>query len=375
MKIIIAPDSFKESISATDASNAIEKGLQKILPKAEYIKIPVADGGEGSLDAIAKSLAFAQNINIKIKAPLGNTLSARYLINQDLAIIELAQSCGINLYKKKQRNPLKASTFGFGQIITDALDRGIKKFVLTLGGSGTNDVGLGLLQALGVNFLNKKNEPIEMCNLNNIDEIKTINLSFFDSRIKDCTFKIACDVSNPLCGKNGATLIFGKQKGLKNKDLENIDNKIKTFAKLCQKVLNKDLDNIAGTGAAGGVGFALATFLNAELVSGAELVLDTIKFDDHLSNTDIVIIGEGKMDKQSLYGKIPITVAKRAKKQGVNKVIAIVGSYNLEENDIDNSAIDAIFSTINYYTDLETILSNASKNIEQTASNIAKLLM
>ncbi len=236
-------------------------------------------------------------------------------------------------------------------------------------------MGLGLLQALGANFLNKKNKAIEMCNLHNIDEIRTIDLSSFDSRIKDCTFKIACDVSNPLCGKNGATLIFGKQKGLKNKDLENIDNKIKTFAKLCQKVLNKDLENIASTGAAGGVGFALATFLNAELVLGAELILDTIKFDDHLSNADIVIIGEGKMDKQSLYGKIPITVAKRAKKHGVSKVIAIIGSYDLKEKDIDNSAIDAIFSTINYYTDLETILSNASKNIEQTASNIAKLLI
>ncbi|MED7789532.1 glycerate kinase [Francisella sp. 19X1-34] len=374
MKIVIAPDSFKESLSAIEVCNAIEKGFKKILPTAQYIKVPVADGGEGSLDAISQNLTSAEKIRVKVKAHLGNIISANYLINKDTAIIELAQCCGLNLYPKSKRDPLKSNTYGFGQIITDALDKGIRKFILTLGGSGTNDAGIGLLQALGVEFINDKNEVIVNCYPDNLPSIKNIDLNSFDERIKDSEFKIACDVNNILCGKNGATHTFGKQKGLADNQLDEVDKKIKGFAELCKKSLNKDYENVAGVGAAGGVGFALAAFLNAKLVSGAELILETIKFDNYIQNTDILIIGEGKMDKQSLYGKIPITIAQKAKSQKVKKVIAIVGSYELSDTDLDNSAIDAIFSSITYYTDLETILTNAAKNIEQTATNIANII-
>ncbi|WP_150467685.1 glycerate kinase [Francisella sp. SYW-9] len=375
MKIIIAPDSFKESLSANEVCNAIEKGFKKVIPTAQYIKIPVADGGEGSLDAISKNLISSERVNIKVKAHLGNIILANYLISKDTAIIELAQCCGLNLYAKNQRNPLKANTYGFGQIIKDALDKGIRKFTLTLGGSGTNDAGIGLLQALGVNFLNDKNKAITDCCPDNLSSIESIDLSDFDSRIKDSEFNIACDVNNILCGKNGATHTFGKQKGLADNQLDEVDKKIKVFAKLCEEKLNKNYENIAGVGAAGGVGFALATFLDAKLVSGAELILETIQFDRYLNNADIVIVGEGKMDKQSLYGKIPITVAQKAKNHDVKKVIAIVGSYELKDADLNNSAIDAIFSCITHYTDLETILNSAADNIEQTATNIAKIII
>lgn len=375
MKIVIAPDSFKESLSAIEVCNAIENGFKKVFPNAGYIKVPVADGGEGSLEVIENNLTTAQNISVKVKSHLGNEIVAKYLVNNDTAIIELAQCCGLNLYPKNQRTPLIANTYGFGELIIDALNKGIRKFILTLGGSGTNDAGIGLLQALGVRFLNVKNEVITRCYPKNISEIKTINLDSFDNRIKESSFKIACDVNNILCGKSGATYTFGKQKGLIDDQLDEIDKAIKAFAKLCKKTLNKDLENLAGVGAAGGTGFALATFLDAELVSGAELILETINFDNHLNGADIVIVGEGKMDKQSLCGKIPITVAQKAKSYNVQKVIAIVGSYELKESDIDNSAIDAIFSCITHYTDLETILANAAKNIEQTANNIAKLLI
>jgi glycerate kinase len=374
MKIVIAPDSFKESLSAIEVCNAIERGFKKVFPSAEYIKIPVADGGEGSLDAISQSLTLAEKVNIKVKAPLGNIISANYLINNDTAIIELAQCCGLSLYPKCQRNPLKANTYGFGQIIKDALDKEIRKFILTLGGSGTNDVGIGLLQALGVKFLNDKNEVITNCCPDNLSSIKSIDLSDFDNRIKDSEFNIACDVNNILCGKNGATHTFGKQKGLADNQLDEVDKKIKVFTKLCEEKLNKNYENIAGVGAAGGVGFALATFLDAKLVSGAELILNTIEFDKYLNNVDIVIVGEGKMDKQSLCGKIPITVAQKAKNYDVKKVIAIVGGYELKDADLNSSAIDAIFSCITHYTDLETILANAAENIELTATNIAKTL-
>ncbi|API86512.1 glycerate kinase [Francisella uliginis] len=375
MKIVIAPDSFKESLSAIKVCDAIERGFKKTFPKATYIKTPVADGGEGSLDAIRQNLSLAQNISIKVKAHLGNIITANYLINKDTAIIELAQCCGLNLYPQNQRDPLSANTYGFGQIIKDALDKGIRKFILTLGGSGTNDAGIGLLQALGAEFLNDNNDIITHCCPNNLSDIKNINLSNFDNRIKDCSFKIACDVNNVLFGKTGATHTFGKQKGITDDQLNKVDEKIKTFADLCNNNLNKSCENVPGVGAAGGVGFALATFLNAELVSGAELILDTIEFDKHLNNVDIVIVGEGKMDKQSLCGKIPITVAQKAKSQSVKKVIAIVGSYELKDTDLNNSAIDAIFSCITHYTDLKTILAHAAENIEQTANNIAKLLI
>lgn len=296
------------------------------------------------------------------------------MINNNTAIIELAQSCGLNLYPRQLRDPLKANTYGFGQMIIDALDRGAKEFILTLGGSGTNDVGIGLLQALGVKFLNTENKAIELCNLENLSQIKTINLDDFDPRIKNINFKIACDVNNVLYGVNGATFTFGKQKGLDDNQLKDIDNKIHSFAKLCQNSLSKDIANKAGSGAAGGVGFALAAFLNAELVSGAELILDIINFNNYLNNCDIVIVGEGKMDKQSLCGKIPTIVAQRAKNHNVKKVIAIVGGYELNKSDINDFAIDAVFSSIPFYTDLEHILKNAAKNIEQTATNVAMLL-
>ncbi|AJI45169.1 glycerate kinase [Francisella tularensis subsp. novicida] len=374
MKILIAPDSFKESLSALQVCDCIESGFKKVFPNAEYIKVPVADGGEGSLEVIAKNLPLAKRIITQVKAPLGNIIQASYLINNDTAIIELAQSCGLNLYPRQLRDPLKANTYGFGQMIIDALDRGAKEFILTLGGSGTNDVGIGLLQALGVKFLNTENKAIELCNLENLSQIKTINLDDFDPRIKNINFKIACDVNNVLYGVNGATFTFGKQKGLDDNQLKDIDNKIHSFAKLCQNSLSKDIANKAGSGAAGGVGFALAAFLNAELVSGAELILDIINFNNYLNNCDIVIVGEGKMDKQSLCGKIPTIVAQRAKNHNVKKVIAIVGGYELNKSDINDSAIDAVFSSIPFYTDLEHILKNAAKNIEQTAANVAMLL-
>ncbi|OIN84683.1 glycerate kinase [Francisella sp. TX07-6608] len=374
MKILIAPDSFKESLLALQVCDCIESGFKKVFPNAEYIKVPVADGGEGSLEVIAKNLPLAKRIVTQVKAPLGNFIQASYLINNNTAIIELAQSCGLNLYPRQLRDPLKANTYGFGQMIIDALDRGAKEFILTLGGSGTNDVGIGLLQALGVKFLNTENKAIELCNLENLSQIKTINLDDFDPRIKNINFKIACDVNNGLYGVNGATFTFGKQKGLDDNQLKDIDNKIHSFAKLCQNSLSKDIANKAGSGAAGGVGFALAAFLNAELVSGAELILDIINFNNYLNNCDIVIVGEGKMDKQSLCGKIPTIVAQRAKNHNVKKVIAIVGGYELNKSDINDSAIDAVFSSIPFYTDLEHILKNATKNIEQTATNIAMLL-
>ncbi|AXA33655.1 glycerate kinase [Francisella adeliensis] len=373
MKFVIAPDTFKNSLDASQVCLAIEKGFKKVFKFAEYTKIPVADGGEGSIDAIANNLSNAKYIKTKVLSASGKTIDAEYLTVNNTAIIELAKCCGLNLTDTKQMKPLEASTFGFGQLIKHALDNGFNKIILTLGGSCTNDVGIGLLQALGIKFLDVNKNTIQNCKLKDIDNIASIDISNIDSRISTTDFKVASDVDNVLYGQNGATFVYGQQKGLKSYQLSTIDENIKSFSKVCSHITNKNHHSTKGTGAAGGVGYALATFLNAEIVSGAELILDIIGFENSLKAADIVITGEGKMDQQSFNGKVPTIIAQKAKKHN-STVIAIVGSYDFSDNDLDNSNIDAVFSCINHYSDLDTILSSAAHNIEQTATNIAKFL-
>jgi len=373
MKIVIAVDSFKESLSSKQVANAIEAGFMKVYPHASYVKIPVADGGEGTVQALVdatKGTTIHKNVN----NPRGKKIQSYYGILGDnkTAVIEMATACGLDLLSEEEKNPLLCSTYGFGELILDALDKGITSFILGLGGSATNDVGIGMLQALGIKFLDKNQNQIGI-GAQYIKDIVDFDISGLDKRLKDIKFKVACDVNNILCGKQGATYVFGPQKGLKQDQLESLDTHLLSFALLCEKKFNRKTKVIKGCGAAGGLGFGLITFLNASLLSGIDIVLNRVNLDFHLNDTDLVITGEGKMDAQTLNGKVPIGVARRAKKKNI-KVIAICGALESGYAVVYEHGITAVFDTVPNVDSLDNILKNASSNITSSSQNIARVL-
>lgn len=373
MNILIAPDSFKETLEAEEVASAIELGFKKVFPNANIQKVPLADGGEGTVKTLVKS-NNGELISKKAEDPLGRIISSYYGIinNGKTAIIEMATASGLELLKEEEKNPLETSTYGFGQLINHALQKGVKEFILGLGGSATNDAGVGMLQALGVKFYNKKNQEISK-GAKEIDQIITIDISNLEKKFKGITINVACDVTNPLCGKNGASFVFGKQKGADKKMIEQLDRNLSHFAKFCEKKFNKSTQYIEGAGAAGGLGFALVTFLNANLQSGIKLIMKSVNLEEKIKEADLVITGEGKMDKQSIQGKTPIGVAKLAKKYD-KKVIAIVGCLDDGYEIVLEHGIDAVFDCIPINDNFETIKKNAKKNLELTAFNVAKCL-
>ena len=373
MKIIIAPDSFKESLSSKEVANAIEMGFKTVYPHATYIKIPVADGGEGTVHALVDSTK-GKIINTTVKNPIGKNINSYYGIlgDQKTAVIEMATACGLDLLKENEKNPMLTSTYGFGELILDALNKGIISFILGLGGSATNDAGVGMLQALGVRFLDKEKKEIGF-GAQYIKEIKYIDTKNLDTRLKDIKFKVACDVTNVLCGKNGATHIFGPQKGANEHMIKELDSSLYDFALLCEKKFERKTKIIKGCGAAGGLGFGLITFLNASLLSGIDIVLNRINLNEHLKDASLVITGEGKMDAQSARGKAPVGVALRAKKYNV-PVIAICGALEEGYEVVYDYGIDAVFDTVPTVLSLDETLKNAKENIISTSTNIAKIL-
>jgi len=373
MNIIIAPDSFKETLEAKEVAACIEKSLQKVFPNANIEKIPLADGGEGTVKTLIESNK-GQLITLEVQDPLGRDISSYYGIidNGTTAIIEMATASGLELLKEKEKNPLKTSTYGFGQLIDHALKKDVKKFILGLGGSATNDAGIGMLQALGTKFFDKNNQEIANP-VKEINQIVAIDISNLVKKFKNTTINVACDVKNPLCGEDGASYIFGKQKGANKEMIKELDNKLSYFADLCEKTFNKSTQNIEGAGAAGGLGFALVTFLNANLQSGIELIMESVNLEEKIKVADLVITGEGKMDKQSIQGKTPIGVAKLAKKYD-KKVIAIAGCLDDGYEIVLEHGVDAVFSCTAKSEYFETIKKNASKNLELTTLNIANLL-
>lgn len=373
MNIIIAPDSYKETLSANEVANTIEKSFKKIFPKSNIEKIPLADGGEGTVKTLVDS-KNGELIKKMTQDPLGRTICSFYGIinNGKTAIIEMATSSGLELLKEEEKNPLLTSTYGFGQLINHALQKGVKEFILGLGGSATNDAGIGMLQALGAKFYNNQNQEISR-DAKEIDQITSMDISSLEKKFKDIKINVACDVINPLCGKNGASYVFGKQKGADEEMIKQLDFNLSHFANLCEKTFNKSTQNIEGAGAAGGLGFALVTFLNAHLQSGIELVMNSVDLEKKIQKADLVITGEGKMDTQSIQGKTPIGVAKLAKKYD-KKVIAIAGCLDEGYEIVYDYGIDAIFACTPISNDFETIKMNANKNLELTALSIAKTL-
>ncbi|TQR60735.1 glycerate kinase family protein [Campylobacter troglodytis] len=342
-KIIIAPDSFKGSASSLEICHFIERGILKIIKNANIEKIPLADGGEGTVDCIL--YAVGGNIKkINVKNPKGKIIEAKYgIINKQKAVIEMAQASGLTLISHKKRNPLKYSTYGTGQIIKDALDNNIKEILIGIGGSATNDCGIGMAKALGYRFLDKNNNELEAI-AENMIKVASIDKSKVDKRIFDTKITVACDVKNPLYGENGATAVYGRQKGVRKKSFNVLDKGLKNIAKIVKKQLHKEIDYIEGAGAAGGLGGGLIAFCNAELKSGIDAVLDIIEFENKIKGASLIITGEGAIDGQTKEGKVPIGVAKRACN---TPVIAIVGELRKGADlvyDLGISSIMPIFT-------------------------------
>ena len=341
-KVVIAPDSFKGTMSSIEVCQIIEEGVKRIFPGAETVKVPIADGGEGTVDAFLAALG-GRRVSVRVKGPLFEELDADYCILPDgkTAVIEMAAASGLPL-AGDAKNPCLATTYGTGQLMKDALSQGCTRLIIGIGGSATNDGGIGMAAALGVAFTDEKGSEIPL-NGGGLERLRHIDVSGKDRRIDECEVLVACDVDNPLYGSNGAAYVFGPQKGADEKMVELLDANLRHYSEVLSKQLGKNVGEIPGTGAAGGLGAGLIAFANAELKPGIKIVLDTVRFDELIAGADLVITGEGKIDGQSLRGKVPLGVAERAGKQNV-PVVAVAGDIGNDAGQLYEKGISAIFS-------------------------------
>lgn len=371
--ILVSPDSFKDSLSAKAVATHIANGITNILPEANINQIPLSDGGEGLLEALVTPLN-GSFIKKNVKDPLMRDIQAQYgiLDNGKTAVIEMARASGLELLKPDERNPLKTSTFGTGQLIKAALDKGCSKIIIGLGGSATNDGGMGIVKALGGKFINKQGKSIGEGGAA-LADLYRIDLSDLDQRILNCEIISACDVSNPFCGPNGASMVFGAQKGGSPQDLQQLDKNLLHYASVIQSDLGKDIKNVEGTGAAGGTGIGLLTFLDAELKPGIDLIMDELQMEKHTKEADIVITGEGQIDQQTLNGKTITGVAKMAKKHEI-PVIAIAGKADRDIDELYNIGITAVFSIVNQPLSLQKSIKSTDQLIQSCVENIFRLL-
>lgn len=386
MKIVIAPDSFKESLSALEVANAIEQGLRQVIPDCEIVKIPVADGGEGTVQSMVDATGGTM-VNLAVIGPLGNRVQAHYGILGSgsnghlathsnagpIAVIEMASASGLHHVPRQQRNPLLTTSYGTGELICDALNRGIKHIILGLGGSATNDGGAGMAQALDILLLDNQGKTLSaggaaLANLASIDMTNAHPL------LSQCTFEVACDVDNPLCGERGASTIFGPQKGATPEMVKQLDSALAHYADTLVQAGIADHREQAGAGAAGGMGLGVMAFLNAELKPGVEIVMQTVGLADKIRGADLVITGEGRIDGQTVFGKTPMGVLKQAKLQGI-PTIGIAGCLGENANAILDQGMQAIFPIIPALSSLDNVLANAKLNLCNTARNIGAVLM
>lgn len=373
MKIVIAPDSFKESLTALQVAEAIEMGFKEVFPNAEYCCVPMADGGEGTVQSLVDATA-GKIMWCEVTAPLGNKTMASWGLSGDgkTAIIEMASASGLPLVPIDQRNPLNTTSFGTGELILDALNHGVQSIILGLGGSATNDGGVGMLQALGIKFMDKKGVELPFGGGALLD-LDSIDFSNLDSRLKNIEIEVACDVDNPLCGENGASMIFGPQKGATPRIVQTLDAALHHFADVVQKTRGRDIKQVSGAGAAGGMGAGLLLLPHVIMHRGIDIVLSFTELANKLENADWVITGEGRMDGQSILGKTPVGVAKIAKHYN-KPVIAIVGSLGEGYQAVHECGIDAVFPIIANTNGLVDALQHAEDNLYRTARNLAKIM-
>jgi glycerate kinase len=375
MKVVIAIDSLKGSLSSIEAAKVIKEAILKTNSSIDVVMKPLADGGEGTLEALIASMNGTL-YTTEVTGPILKKVKATYGILEDnsTAIMEMAQANGLPLVPNELRNPLNTTTYGAGEMIKEAISKGCRKFIVGIGGSSTNDCGIGMLQALGFEFYNKEGTQVEPCGkeLKNIVKIETKNKL---KELDECIFKVACDVSNPLYGKNGAAYVYGPQKGATEEIIEELDLGLRNFSEVMKKYLNKDVSTIPGTGAAGGLGAAFLAFLNSKLESGVEIVLEETNLEKEIADSDFVITGEGRMDFQTSMGKAPIGVAKLAKKHNV-PVIGLAGSVTRDVIETNKQGIVSAFSIINEPMTLEKAMNRevTEENLTQTTIQIFNLI-
>lgn len=373
MKIVIAPDSYKESLSATEVAQAIEKGFREIFPDAQYVSVPVADGGEGTVEAMIAATQGTEHSAL-VTGPLGEKVNACWGISGDgqTAFIEMAAASGLALVPPEKRNPLVTTSRGTGELILQALESGAKSIIIGIGGSATNDGGAGMVQALGARLCDANGTEIGDGG-GSLNSLNTIDISGLDPRLKNCAIRVACDVTNPLTGDQGASRIFGPQKGATEERIVELDRNLSHFADIIKKSLRVDVKDVPGAGAAGGMGAALMAFLGADLRSGIEIVTQALNLEEHIHDCTLVVTGEGRIDSQSIHGKVPVGVANAAKKYH-KPVIGIAGSLTRDVGVVHQYGIDAVFSVLTSIGTLEEAFRGAFDNIYRASRNIAATL-
>lgn len=375
MKVVVAIDSLKGSLSSLEAGHAISEGIHKVFPKAEVTVRPLADGGEGTVEA----LTLGMNGHLEkviVTGPLGKSVEAIYgiLEKSKTAIMEMSAAAGITLVDEQERNPLNTTTYGVGEMIKDAIEKGCRHFIMGIGGSATNDGGIGMLQALGYGILDKEGKQVSF-GAKGLKEIDRITDDFAIPELKECSFRVACDVTNTLCGELGCSAIFGPQKGATPDMIEQMDKWLIHYAKLTEEKYPKANRNHAGTGAAGGLGFAFLSYTNAVLESGIKIILEETRLEEYVKAADLVVTGEGRLDAQTVMGKAPVGVAEIAKKYG-KKVIAFSGCVTEDAVECNNHGIDAYFPILRSVVSLEEAMDskNARKNMVETVEQVFRLI-
>lgn len=374
MKAVIAIDSLKGSLSSIEAGQAIAEGIKKADAKAEVVIRPLADGGEGTVEALVYGMNGTLQ-HVKVTGPLGEPVVCEYGIIDETktAVIEMSGAAGITLVPDTKKNPLYTTTYGVGEVIRDAIEKGCRRFIVGIGGSATNDGGIGMLQALGYGFLNKDGQQVPFGAIG-LKELETITDTYVLPELAECEFKIACDVTNPLCGENGCSAVYGPQKGANPSMIMEMDKWLRYYAALARKKFPKADLNEPGTGAAGGLGFAFLTFTNAVLESGIKIVLEETKLESYVKEADVVVTGEGRLDFQTAMGKAPVGVAGLAKKFDI-PVLAFAGSVTKDATECNKNGIDAFFPILRGISTLEEAMKpeNAKQNLIDTAEQAFRL--
>ena len=375
MKVVVAIDSLKGSLSSLEAGHAVSEGIHRVFPEAEVIVRPISDGGEGTVEALTSGMSGSIQ-KTTVTGPLGRPVEAVYgiLPESKTAIIEMSAAAGITLVNERERNPLNTTTYGVGEMIRDAIDKGCRHFIMGIGGSATNDGGIGMLQALGYGILDKEGRQVSF-GAKGLKEINKITDDSVIPELKDCSFRVACDVTNTLCGEQGCSAVFGPQKGATSAMIEQMDKWLAHYAALTGEKYPRANRNQAGTGAAGGLGFAFLSYTNAVLESGIRIILEETKLEEYIKTADIVVTGEGRLDAQTVMGKAPIGVAEIAKKYG-KKVIAFCGCVTEEAVECNNHGIDAYFPILRNVVSLEEAMDsgNAGKNMAETVEQVFRLI-
>lgn len=374
MKVVTAIDSFKGSMTSMEAGMAAAEGIHRVDPDAEVFIRPLADGGEGTVEALVAGMNGIRQ-QVQVTGPLGSPVICEYGIieKSKTAVIEMAGAAGITLVPDEKRNPLYTTTYGVGEVIKDAIEKGCRRFIVGIGGSATNDGGIGMLQALGYGFLNKQGKPVSF-GARGLEELEEITDTYVLPELAECKFRIACDVTNPLCGEQGCSAVFGPQKGATPSMIMRMDKWLSYYAALAKEKFPKANAKQAGTGAAGGLGFAFLTFTDAVLESGIKIVLEETQLEEYIKDADLVLTGEGKMDGQTAMGKAPIGVAELAKKYQ-KPVIAFAGAVERDARACNAHGIDAFFPILRGVVTLEEAMrtENAKRNMADTAEQVYRL--